>query len=127
MMFGRLASFTSRSMLRQARLPMLSVAQRGYYDDKGLMPRDQGEYYADPMDVAERTVRVFGLHDNVSDPSSVSLNKSFDELGLNALDMVEVFLGLEREFDLEISEEDCEVMTHVNDIVEFLARDPSTK
>ena len=91
------------------------------------MPREQGEYYSDPMDVAERTVRTIALHDNVIDPSAVSLNKTFEEMGLNALDMVEVFLGVEREFDLEISEEDCELMTTVNDLVEFLARNPFTK
>ena len=91
------------------------------------MPREQGEYYADPMDVAERTVRLIGLHDHVKDPAQVTLNKSFAELGLNDLDMVEVFLGVEREFDLEISEEDCEAMTTVSDLVEWLARSPYTK
>ena len=79
------------------------------------------------MDVAERTVRVIGLHDHVTDPAAVTLNKSFAELGLNELDMVEVFLGLEREFDLEISEEDCEAMTTVGQLVEWLARSPYTK
>ena len=92
-----------------------------------LMPREQGEYYSDPMDVAERTVRTIGLHDNVIDPSAVTLNKTFEELGLNALDMVEVFLGVEREFDLEISEEDCERMETVNDLVDFLSKNPFTK
>lgn len=91
------------------------------------MPREQGEYYADPIDVAERTVRVIGLHDNVNDPSAVTVSKTFEELGLNALDMAEIFLGVEREFDLEISEEDCEAMRTVNDLVEFLAKNPSTK
>ena len=91
------------------------------------MPREQGDYYADPMDVAERVVRLIGLHDNCSDPSAVTLSKPFTSLGLNALDMCEIFLGCEREFDLEISEEDCEAMTTVNDLVEHLARHPSTK
>ena len=126
-----LSRMAARQMMRMRMgtrsLTMMSVAQRGYMEDNKLMPREQGEYYADPMDVAERTVRLIAMHDNVSDPSAVTLNKSFDELGLNALDMCEVFLGLEREFDLEISEEDCEMMTSVNDIVEFLARSPYTK
>jgi acyl carrier protein len=41
--------------------------------------------------------------------------------------MAEVYLGAEREFDLEISEEDCESMNTVNDLVEFLARNFYTK
>ena len=83
--------------------------------------------YADPMDVAERVVRLIALHDNVNDPSAVTTNKKFEELGLNALDMCEIFLGVEREFDLEIAEENCEAMTTVHDLVEFLARNPATK
>ena len=36
--------------------------------------------------------------------------------------MVEVFLATEREFDLEIGEDECESMTTVNDLVEFLSK-----
>ena len=36
--------------------------------------------------------------------------------------MVEVMLGVEREFDIEVSEEDCERFETVNDIVEHVAR-----
>ena len=106
---------------------MVQAPTRGYYKDNVLMPREQGEYYADPMDVAERVVRLIALHDNCSDPAKVNLNASFASLGMNALDMCEVFIGCEREFDLEISEEDCEAMSTVSDLVEHLARHPSTK
>ena len=91
------------------------------------MKRVTGEYYADPMDVAERVVRLIALHDNVHNPAEVTISKNFEELGLNALDMCEVFIGVEREFDLEISEDDCEAMSTVNDLVEFLARSPHAK
>jgi acyl carrier protein len=91
------------------------------------MKREEGDYFADPVGVAERVVRLIALHDNVRDPSSVTLNSSFEELGLNDLVMVEVFLGAEREFDLEIGEDDCESMTTVNDLVEFLAKNFYTK
>ena len=102
-------------------------ATRAYYKDNVLMPREQGDYYADPIDVAERVVRIIGLHDNCADPAKVTLASSFSSLGLSALDMCEVYIGCEREFDLEMSEEDCEQMHSVNDLVEFLARHPSTK
>ena len=91
------------------------------------MPREKGEYYADPLDVAERVVRLFALHDNVRDPTSVTLNSSFSELGLNALDMCEVFIGIEREFDMEIADEDCESMQTIQELVEFLSKNPATK
>ena len=87
------------------------------------MPREYGSgYMADPTATAERIVRCMGLHDNVNDPSAITLNKSFEECGLNALDMCEVYLMLEKEFDFEISEDDCESFTTVNDLVEFVAR-----
>lgn len=91
------------------------------------MPREKGDYYADPLDVAERVVRLFALHDNVRDPSAVTLNSSFSELGLNSLDMCEVFIGIEREFDLEIADEDCESMQTIQELVEFLSKNPATK
>lgn len=90
---------------------LLSCSVRSYYPDDVLMPRAQGEYYSDPKEVAERVVRILALHDACRDPSSVTLGQSFEQLGLNALDMCEVFIAIEREFDLEISEESCEDFT----------------
>jgi NADH dehydrogenase (ubiquinone) 1 alpha/beta subcomplex 1 len=107
--------------------PILSAQHRCYRDEKGLMKRVTGKYYSDPMDVAERVVRLISLHDACRDPAQVTPNKTFEEVGLNPLDMVEVFLGCEREFDLEIAEEACEDMRTVNDLIEHLARNPATK
>jgi len=97
----------SKNQLSQTKM-VLAVAQRSYYPDNVLMKREKGEYYSDPFEVAERVVRLIALHDHCRDPATVTLNKSFAELGLNGLDMCEVFIGAEREFDLEIAEEDCE-------------------
>ena len=36
--------------------------------------------------------------------------------------MCEVYIMLEKEFDFEISEDDCETFTTVNDLVEFVSR-----
>ena len=116
----------TRSQLYVPRIAMMASV-RCYYKDNVLMPREQGEYYADPLEVAERVVRLIALHDNVRDPASVTLASNFYELGLNALDMCEVFIGVEREFDLEISEEDCEAMSSIKELVEFLSKHPSTK
>ena len=111
-MFNLASKIATRTQLFAPRVfTMASV--RAYYKDNVLMPRAQGDYYADPMEVAERVVRLIALHDNVKDPSSVTLKSNFSEIGLNALDMCEVFIGVEREFDLEISEEDCEAMSSV--------------
>ena len=86
------------------------------------MHRHEGDYFADPVEVAERIVRLVALHEKTNEPSKVTLNSNFADLGLTSLDLCEIYLQAEREFDLEISEEDCESFTKVNDLVEFLAR-----
>lgn len=108
----RLLVQRSATLIKPRLLALAST--RLYYKDNVLMPREQGEYYADPMDVAERVVRLIGLHDNCRDPAAVTVKSSFESLGLNALDMCEIFIGIEKEFDLEISEVDCEAMTTVS-------------
>lgn len=96
---------------------------RGYYKDAVIMEREYGDgYFADPKETAERIVRCIALHDNVKDPSSITLGATFAELGLNELDMAEIYLMLEKEFDFEISEDDCETFVTVNDLVENMAR-----
>ena len=96
---------------------------RGYYKDNVIMEREYGDgYMNDPVSTAERIVRCMALHDNVRDPSEIHLNQSFEEVGLNALDMCEIYLMIEKEFDFEISEEDCVSFTTVNDLVEHVAR-----
>ena len=96
---------------------------RGYYQDNVLMNREYGDgYYSDPKDVAERVIRMIALHDNVADPTKIVPGSTFGEIGLNELDMCEIYIMLEKEFDCEISEDDCETFTTVNDIAEYFAR-----
>lgn len=91
------------------------------------MKRDEGDYFSDPVAIAERVVRLIALHDNVKDPSAVTLQSDFRSLGLNVLDLQEIFLQADREFNVEISEDDCESFHTVNDLVEHLSRDFYTK
>ena len=122
-----LRMLNKRSMLASQNLFLRSTSVRTYYPDNVLMPREKGEFYNDPMAMAESVCRIIAMHDACRDPANITVSHTFEQLGLNALDMVEVFIGCEREFDLEISEEACEEMTTVNDLVEHLARNPATK
>ena len=115
------------TLARPALSVVMTTPRRFYYPGNQLMERESGDYYADPIAVAERVVRLIALHDNVRDPASVTLSSSFEDLGLNVLDLQEIFLQAEREFDVEISEEDCESFSTVNDLVENLARNFYTK
>lgn len=45
---------------------------------------------------------------------------SFDELNADSLDIVELIMALEEEFDLEIPDEDAEKLTSVGAAVEYV-------
>ena len=56
-----------------------------------------------------------------SSESSVTLESSFiDDLGADSLDIVELVMALEEEFDIEIPDEDAEKVTTVGDVVEYI-------
>lgn len=57
---------------------------------------------------------------NASD-SVVTLEASFiDDLGADSLDIVELIMALEEEFDMEIPDADAEKIVTVNDVVEYI-------
>ena len=55
------------------------------------------------------------------DADEVTLEASFvDDLGADSLDVVELIMGLETEFDIEIPVEDAEKISTVGDAVEYI-------
>ena len=57
------------------------------------------------------------------DADEVTLEASFvDDLGADSLDVVELIMGLETEFDIEIPDEDAEKISTVGDAVEYIMR-----
>ncbi|HHU64349.1 MAG TPA: acyl carrier protein [Clostridiales bacterium] len=55
------------------------------------------------------------------DPEKVTLEASFiDDLGADSLDIVELIMALEEEFDLEIPDEEAEKVTTVGEVVEYI-------
>ena len=55
------------------------------------------------------------------DADEVTLEASFvDDLGADSLDVVELIMGLETEFDIEIPDEDAERISTVGDAVEYI-------
>lgn len=71
-------------------------------------------------DVFEKVKKIVIDRLNV-DESKVSLEASFKEdLGADSLDVVELVMELEDEFDLEISDEDAEKITTVGEVVKYI-------
>ena len=55
------------------------------------------------------------------DADEVTLEASFvDDLGADSLVVVELIMGLETEFDIEIPDEDAEKISTVGDAVEYI-------
>ncbi|MDQ0860157.1 acyl carrier protein [Bacillus sp. V2I10] len=55
------------------------------------------------------------------DEAEVKMEASFkDDLGADSLDVVELVMELEDEFDMEISDEDAETITTVGDAVNYI-------
>ena len=53
--------------------------------------------------------------------AAVSLEASFiDDLGADSLDIVELIMALEEEFDLEIPDADAEKVVSVGDVVDYI-------
>ena len=53
--------------------------------------------------------------------TSVTLDASFiDDLGADSLDIVELIMALEEEFDIEIPDEDAEKVVTVGDVVDYI-------
>lgn len=57
----------------------------------------------------------------VEDESSVTMATTFiDDLGADSLDVVELIMALEEEFEMEIPEVEAEKIVSVGDVVEYI-------
>lgn len=55
------------------------------------------------------------------DENDVTMEANFvDDLGADSLDIVELIMGLETEFDIEIPDEDAEKIATVGDAVNYI-------
>lgn len=55
------------------------------------------------------------------DSDEVTLESSFEDLGADSLDIVEIVMALEEEFDIEISDDEAEQAKTVGDVCSYLS------
>ncbi len=56
-----------------------------------------------------------------ADEADITMEASFvDDLGADSLDIVELIMGLEQEFEIEIPDEDAEKIGTVGDAIEYI-------
>lgn len=71
--------------------------------------------------IFERVKEVIGEQLGIEDLDTITMETTFiDDLGADSLDIVELIMALEEEFDLEIPEAEAEKITSVSDVVEYI-------
>lgn len=59
---------------------------------------------------------------SISDEDLITPETTLEDLGADSLDMVEVIMAIEDEFDVQIKDEDLETLKSVNDLIEYISK-----
>ena len=71
-------------------------------------------------EIFEKVKKIIVEQLGVAD-TSVTMEASFiDDLGADSLDIVELIMALEEEFDMEIPDEDAEKIVSVSDVGDYI-------
>jgi acyl carrier protein len=54
------------------------------------------------------------------DPSIIHMNSTLQDLGVDSLDMVEIIMKIEEEFNIEINDEVVEKMHNIQDVISYV-------
>jgi acyl carrier protein len=71
-------------------------------------------------DIAERVKRIIVEQLGVSEDEVTPEASFIEDLGADSLDIVELVMALEEEYDMEISDEDAEKIQTVNDVISYV-------
>ncbi len=103
-------------------LKLLNLTHLGTrQDDLILMLNCPKEDVVNELEILEKIKAV--VADKLdTDPADITESASFvDDLGADSLDVVELIMGLEDEFGIEISDEEAENLRTVGDAVKFVS------
>jgi acyl carrier protein len=73
----------------------------------------------DRQDTYNKVIALVAQKLNV-DKAEVERARSFQELGADSLDMVEIVMQLEEDFGIEINDADAEKLTSVDQVVDYI-------
>ncbi len=70
--------------------------------------------------ILEKVKEIISEQLGVDEEEVVNDAQFIEDLGADSLDLVELIMALEEEFDLEIPDEDAEKITTIGDAVEYI-------
>lgn len=86
-----------------------------------VMPRTGG-HWLDPYDVTRRLTNILKAHDSLKPGIEIKPDSNYKtDLGLDDLDIVELFIEIERDFFIEFTDDQVENFKTLQDTVDFLA------
>lgn len=59
---------------------------------------------------------------SISDEDLITPETTLEDLGADSLDMVEVIMAIEDEFDVQIKDEDLETLKSVSDLIDYISK-----
>lgn len=77
-------------------------------------------YLVNSEDIFEKVKEIIIEQLGVSETSITTEASFIDDLGADSLDIVELIMALEEEFDLEIPDNDAEKVVTVGDVVDYI-------
>ena len=73
-------------------------------------------------DIFTKVKKVIGEQLGIDDLDTITMDTTFiDDLGADSLDIVELIMALEEEFDTEVPEAEAEKIISVGDVVTYIS------
>jgi acyl carrier protein len=73
------------------------------------------------VEIKDRIVEIIANQLGIEEGDVTAESSVIDDLGADSLDIVELVMALEEEFDLEIPDEEAEKITSVQNIFDYMA------
>ena len=73
------------------------------------------------VEIKNRIVEIIANQLGIEEEDVTAAASIIDDLGADSLDVVELVMALEEEFDLEIPDEEAEKITNVQNIFDYMA------
>ena len=70
-------------------------------------------------ETANKIIAIIAEKLNI-DAQSIKLQSTLQDLGADSLDMVDIIMKVEEEFNIEINDEDAEKLHNVQDVIDYV-------